>query len=467
MEMLKKSRHVSILVFMAVFCSASVADELEVLENAVRSFQTVDPRTVKIYENSSNRFAMASTPARWRFYVQPVLAPERDSNGKLILVAANPFDITKKKPNGATYLVQTITVASRIWLIRPVDREAALTELNNVFAGAPKILPGMIDTLPVSEVIIAGGSTTRFQEQFSQGEFLSSTIPVSGLNNSIVARWQLAIPVSKKTKEERVKILLDNFAVYLETSGLVATPTFLVRTASTSSVKITGSKILDTSIVTNLKGTGDSIAVARFEQDKFSDAVAQNLRVEILRNPDAPINTRQILDLLFKRASSESLDEAGFRAKATSHMFDSEDIAPSKISHALNDFFVRDDTGKTWKRTASGQTSGGVNILDIVGVNASGQASFSDEGMERALHERGIKSDVTGKIIVVKAIDVSFVKTSQLAGSTAIIFEDTSLSSTNAKLTGVAFSLFERDFVSPPVGMLRPATAASGAAASQ
>lgn len=443
----------AVLVLVALFGIQSRlcrADDIEVLENAVRSFQTSDFRTLKIYENSSNRLGATASNERWRFYVQPVLAPERDHDSGALIIGASDYADMPLPNDGKIIEMPSVTLFARIWLIRQADKDNAISELKNVFPNA-QIQAGMVDLLPMNQVDFAvPPRDSRFEEQFPGAKFLSKVVPTSGQQHSIVVRWQIPLPrVTGQTQQQRTNALIKRFADWLETSDMAATPHYNVHTKATSVASVKASDLLSTQTVNKLKGNGDAFQVARYEMDKFSEQITSEFKIEYYNNSAAPIDIQQFTKILESRSELKSVDEAGFRQLAQEHLFNARDVSPDTITHYLQQEFSRDQTTHQWKRTGSGSTSASANFLDIIGGSGSFSASFDDEGLETALHEHGLNVDISGDLIVCKTVDIDFFKASDLGRNGGVVMIETTVSKAPEALPGVSFNLFERDANDP------------------
>ena len=436
------------------------AQQVVVLDNALTSFDTTERRNVSIYESSDNQFVNSAKPATWRFYVYPTFFLLRDDKGLVNLAVEQSGVAMPLAPDssGKPRSVQTVIFSATIFTLPDADRTAAVTALNSVYANNPVIASQMVAPLPVTSAkIYVRNADDRLDEQFPGTRFLSHLVDIGKSKPYFSVRWQ--IPLSGRgNRDDRVKALKAAFANYLTTSGLVLEPNFDVRTASTSQVKITASKIMSTNLANNLSGGGSDIMVARHEMDKFSKAIVEQLKITVREDPNARINPQDIVAVLTKNSSVQAIDDAKFDTLSREHMFDADDIKPSRIQHALNESFSLDKNDHTWKKKIDGSTSGSASFLGM-GGSASFAASYSDEGLESALRQRGVKTDVSGDSIVVRSVDVSFIKVSLLSGSSDLIYTVTELSGTSSTLAGAIFEPFDKNLLAgsaPP-----PATAAS------
>jgi hypothetical protein len=379
-----------LLIFLAVLAASwncPAQDEDVTLTGTVTARMRLGDRFQDIHPMQTN---LKRPPEQWQFRYSPLMVPET-SNGHLMV---------QKVQVGSRW-----EVSIRIWFDNSNAHTAAIEAVQRSYPDeAARIQPTSVGRIAISDL--------RFSMELPTGAWQSSSF-----NPGDVTSRTISVPAATESDATAIEGWLNSGNAVLRISY-----TFGTRALQENATIVTMQNLRNTTVHQRLDGLPKDNGLVYVHRDQLAnlcDRISSQMnRVDWVENPNT-FDSVVVDGLLHLWDDRREIDYSQTNAWARSSFFNSEDLAPDKITRDFQRSFTYDATSRTYRINVAGAGAAKASLGPIsIGGSASG--SYSKEQLDSMLRQHGLEAELDGMIIRPRKLFLQVVNTADFASNKTV-----------------------------------------------
>ena len=362
-------------------------------------------KIIHVFENSRNQAQFLRSPEKWQFMIEPLLTVRAGATGELDHSSSSLLDPIYRQKH--RYRRHRLRLPLDMINDTAIDRAIEV-----IYARYPearcKVGPQNVDVLPMTAIKLSMPDIEGHAGRF-EGSAKLATKELSYLTSPNYI--SLMFDVTERNHDE-TDAELKNFLTFMQYMVVGAEVGFSVKSTVFNISSVITERIKDTDLYAKLNGNGSETYVSRDDLRRLTQSASTQLSTIQIIEDRASFDDALFRGLV-ESSTTVSADEAFFNSEQGKHTYDAEDLKPSILTEKLSKEFTYDSAKDQWSLNTS--ASGGGSFLDIVKADFSGSMSTSQ--LHEFLKKHSLETDIKGRIIVVKSVDLQQVNVSKFLQS--------------------------------------------------